>query len=290
VLISIGSLNEKRVYVLISGLKWLGKMFVLTGLVSSSKKVFAIGDCHLPVLYYTSKYPVPGDYFERLRAHLKRHLPEVLLIAGDLSWGRSLEEVRGDILQIQNLPGKYKIFVEGNHDKWFDNLGTSHLESQKKAYNLFSTPDFYYVGGRAITVRLENGSTIGVCGSRGFAKDVAGPLTDEEASIRKRELDSLDRSLTQFRKNGDDDFNITNICLLHYPPSVAVFSDGRHGDGEFLNRIREAKNIQKVIFGHVHGDPHLRLNSITDGIELYCVVISLTRYRATQITCNIPFR
>ena len=43
---------------------------------------------------------------------------DTVVVAGDVSWGMSLEEAKEDLLFINNLPGK-KIFLKGNHDYWW---------------------------------------------------------------------------------------------------------------------------------------------------------------------------
>ena len=42
---------------------------------------------------------------------------DTVVIAGDISWGMSLEEATLDLKFISNLPGR-KIISRGNHDYW----------------------------------------------------------------------------------------------------------------------------------------------------------------------------
>ena len=44
-----------------------------------------------------------------------------MLIAGDISWGTTLEEGLYDLNFLKDLPGK-KVFIRGNHDFWWNGI------------------------------------------------------------------------------------------------------------------------------------------------------------------------
>ena len=60
-----------------------------------------------------------ANHVERLRESFS-HLTadDVTVLAGDLSWGISLEESLPDFQFIDALPGR-KIILKGNHDYWW---------------------------------------------------------------------------------------------------------------------------------------------------------------------------
>ena len=165
----------------------------------TSAKIYAFGDCHLPVSTYINKFNVPIDYFDHLKNHLRDQQPEILLIAGDLFWGNTLKEIEAEIQLIRSLPGKIKIFVEGNHDLWFDTLGSTYDEAQLKAYKLFSNLDFYFIGGRAIILKLSDGRKIGICGTRGFDNNSKNNNSIDEFNKKQQQLKNLKKSLKQMQ-------------------------------------------------------------------------------------------
>ena len=245
--------------------------------------IYAISDPHLPVKTQVSKFNVPTDYFQRVSSHLEQVNPDILLIAGDLVWGLDISEIKVELNLIRELPGKFKFFVEGNHDSWVDRLNQTYSNAQKKMYELFSTLDFYYIGGRARIVTLDT-IKIGICGARGFAFDnYEKPIVDENL-FRKNELESLDKSLSELKDINKTEKIAYNICLLHYPPTMSIYKKKRKGDEEFINHIHETKLVNKIIFGHIHLDEDLQLYSKNKDIELLCTTLDKNNYLAVRVS------
>ena len=248
----------------------------------SIPSIFAISDPHLPTQTQIHKYNAPKDYFQQVIDHLERMSPDILLIAGDLIWGSDISEIQNELDILQNLPGKFKFFVEGNHDLWVDRLSPTYSEAQKKMYKLFSSPEFFYIGGRAIIVSL-NSIKIGICGARGFAFDQYEKPIEDEVLFRKNELESLKRSLVQFKNLVKTEDTAINLCLMHYPPTISVFEKSRIGDEEFIKYIHDTKLINKVIFGHIHLEEDLRIYTKKKEIELYCATIDRNNYKPIKV-------
>ena len=84
--------------------------------------LYTIGDLHLslggskPMDIFGDKW---ANHVERLRESFS-HLTadDVTVLAGDLSWGISLEESLLDFQFIDALPGR-KVILKGNHDYWW---------------------------------------------------------------------------------------------------------------------------------------------------------------------------
>ena len=244
--------------------------------------IYSIADPHLPVRTQVKKYDVPEDYFSRLSEYLEQKEPDVLLIAGDLIWGSDFQEVQESLNLIRGLPGRYKFFVEGNHDIWLERLGNSFYEIQGKMYEEFSSPDFYYIGGRALIFSIDS-TKIGICGTRGFAFDTNNKPTEEDLKFHKLELKTLENALSQLNELVKVEQTTMNLCLLHYPPTVSVFNDSRIGGEEFLNHLSNSKLINKVIYGHVHIEKDIQIYTKIKNIELYCASINLHDYKAIKI-------
>ncbi len=50
---------------------------------------------------------------------------DTVVLGGDISWGISLAEAKGDFALIDSLPGK-KIILKGNHDLWWETASKMH--------------------------------------------------------------------------------------------------------------------------------------------------------------------
>ena len=96
--------------------------------------LYAIGDLHLS--FSVNK---PMDVFgpqwknhvSRIRENwLSEISPEdTVVVTGDHSWGRNLEEARADLEFIAALPGR-KILLRGNHDMFWDAKKTGKLNQE----------------------------------------------------------------------------------------------------------------------------------------------------------------
>ena len=110
--------------------------------------LYAIGDLHLH--FQTERFPPSQrkdrawkNHEEKLRSNCARLLSpqDTLLLAGDHSWGRSLEECAADFQYIMDLPGK-KVLLRGNHDMFWDAKKTAAL-NERFAGRLFFLQDNY---------------------------------------------------------------------------------------------------------------------------------------------------
>ena len=154
--------------------------------------LFAIADTHLS--FGTDK-PMDvfrgwKDYVPRLEQNWRALVaPEdTVVIAGDISWGMSLEQAAADFAFLHALPGK-KLILKGNHDYWWT--------TRKKM-------DAFFAANRWDSLRIVHNDAaavdgcVAVCGTRGWFFDAeedadkkivmreAGRLL-EEAAQEKRE-------------------------------------------------------------------------------------------------------
>lgn len=88
--------------------------------------LYAIGDLHLSLTANKSMEvfgPAWENYTERIRASLSALTAEdTLVLAGDTSWGMSLEEAEADFRFLDSFPCQ-KYLVKGNHDYWWNTVG-----------------------------------------------------------------------------------------------------------------------------------------------------------------------
>ncbi len=194
--------------------------------------LFAIADTHLS--FGTDK-PMDifrgwTDYVERLETQWRRLVaPEdTVVIAGDISWGMTMEEALPDFEFLHRLPGR-KLLFKGNHDYWWCTRRKMDLFFEEHGLD-----SLRIVHNDAVVVD----DRFAVCGSRGWFYDDAEP---DNAKVLAREAGRLTASIQAAKQSGK-----TPIVFLHYPP---IF-DGRECE-ELLQVLRQEK-IERCYYGHVH--------------------------------------
>lgn len=193
--------------------------------------LYAIGDLHLslgtnkPMDVFGPKW---ANYVERIRENFsKLNDDDVIVIAGDISWGMSLEQSLPDFQFIDALPGR-KILLKGNHDYWW---GTASKMKKFFAEHDITTLDILYnnaffYGGHAI------------CGTRGwFYEEARGEVHDRK--IMLREVGRLETSL---KAAGDK----MKLVFLHYPPKYLGYECP-----EILDLL-DAYHVPLCCYGHIH--------------------------------------
>ena len=184
--------------------------------------LYAIGDLHLslgtnkPMDVFGPKW---ANYVERIQENFsKLNDDDVIVIAGDISWGMSLEHA---------LPGR-KILLKGNHDYWW---GTASKMKKFFAEHDITTLDILY----------NNAFFYGdhaICGTRGwFYEEARG-----EAHDRKIMLREVGRLETSLKAAGDR----TKLVFLHYPPKYLGYECP-----EILDLL-DAYHVPLCCYGHIH--------------------------------------
>jgi hypothetical protein len=196
--------------------------------------LYAIGDFHLD--FATDK---PMEVFDPIwKNHDKKieknwykkvNPTDTVVITGDHSWGRNLEECKLDLAFIENLPGR-KILLRGNHDMFWDAKKTARLNEQFAGRLEFLQNNFYSYEDYALV------------GTKGYAFEHKDSYEHFE-KIRDRELKRLQVSFEQAKKAGFTKY----IMFLHYPPTSI-------GEQEScFTRIAEEYGVEKVVYSHCHG-------------------------------------
>lgn len=195
--------------------------------------LFVIGDLHLSFSDPSKTMSVFAgwqDYQEKIGKNwLELIKPEdTVVLAGDISWGMSLQQALPDFKFIQELPGE-KIILKGNHDYWWttmkkmeDFLAAEGLDSMRILHN-----NHYRYGN------------YGICGTRGWV-NMPGEVQDEK--VLRREVQRLETSI-QSALNED----LEPIVFMHYPPIFAT--NFNYDILEILYRYK----IKDCYYGHIHG-------------------------------------
>ena len=213
--------------------------------------LYAIGDLHLH--FQTDikekaqmKERVWKNHEEKFRRNCAALVqPEdTLVLIGDHSWGRNLEECEADLQYISELPGR-KILLRGNHDMFWDAKKTAALNARFAGRlsflqdNYFAYEDYALVG------------TKGHCFEGPFYLNRRGQIVgwDEKNEAHSemlvtRESGRLRASFEAARKDGYRKF----IMFLHYPPTSILEDDSP------FTLMAEEYGAEQVVYAHSHGE------------------------------------
>ncbi len=212
--------------------------------------LYVLGDPHLS---FRSQKPMDifggvwNGYVDKLRDGLSVLREEdTIVLAGDISWGMSLEESTEDFAFLDAFPGR-KLIVKGNHDYWWTTANKTYRfweEHGFKTLNLLHNNCYEY-GGYAL------------CGTRGWFLDE--DKNGHNQKVFNRELLRLETSL---KAAGEK----PKLVFLHYPPLYQGYSCP-----EILNLL-EQYQVRACYYGHLHGGSHrLALEGIHGSVDYHLV-------------------
>ena len=194
--------------------------------------LFAIADLHLSLDADKPMDVFRGwdNYVERLEKNWIQLVSEndTVVIAGDVSWAKTLEQTKKDFCLLHSLPGK-KLILKGNHDFWWT---IRRKMEQFLSDNGFDTLSFIHNS-------TETVGDYAVCGTRGWFFDAEEDL---DKKILLREAGRLNTSINEAIKTGKEP-----VVFLHYPPIL-----GESQCNEILSIILQHK-IRLCYYGHIHG-------------------------------------
>ena len=197
--------------------------------------LYVIGDLHLSL---TGEKPM--DVFGEMWAnHVARtqeafsrlHDDDVTVLAGDTSWGMSLDSALPDFAFLDALPGK-KLLLKGNHDYWWTTA--SKMKAFFAAHG-FTTLDIlhnncFFYGDYAL------------CGTRGWFYEEDAAHADK---LLAREALRLEASLRAAEGR-------RILCFLHYPPIYQGYQCPE------LLTLLDRWRVERCFYGHLHGATHKR--------------------------------
>lgn len=202
------------------------------------------------------------NYMTLIEMHWKRLVQpgDTIVLAGDISWGMTLEEAKADFAFLHALPGT-KIILKGNHDYWWN--------SMKKMMEFFTANGFDSL--RILHNNCYACEGCGICGTRGWVNipgetNAKGEPADESVSgdvkVLRREEQRLRVSLQAARSQG-----LQPIAFLHYPP---IYWNNRN---ELMLNALHDFGVKDCYYGHLHGAvTHARAEKNTvDGITYHLI-------------------
>lgn len=242
--------------------------------------LYALGDLHLSFQAHK-----PMDAFGRVWKHHERKIetyankvvkPEdTLVLTGDHSWGRRLEECREDLAFIEGLPGR-KILLRGNHDMFWDAKKTEALNREFQGRLFFLQNNFAVYQDYALV------GTKGYTFEGPFYLDPWGRIVgwDEEREehaqkLVERELGRLRESFRQAEAAGFRKF----VMFLHYPPTNVLEEESP------FTRMAEEYGAEAVIYSHCHGESRFgdSIRGMFHGIRYQLVSGDYLNFRPAQV-------
>ena len=191
--------------------------------------LYVMGDLHLSLAVDKSMEvfgPAWENYVERIAEALGRLEPEdVLILAGDTSWGMDLEGAEADFRFLDQFPCK-KYLVKGNHDYWWTTAAKLRRFFEEKGIHTLDMlhNNCVLYGERA------------VCGTRGW-------FLEEDAhnvKVLNREVGRLEASLKAAEGR-------PCLCVLHYPPLYQGYVCPE------ILAVLEKYPVTDCCYGHLHG-------------------------------------
>jgi uncharacterized protein len=229
-------------------------------------KLFALADLHLsgtgdkPMDVFGAAWI---DHASRIASAWDARVgpDDDVLLGGDLSWGRNLEEAAPDLAWIGARPGR-KLLLRGNHDSWWSSAGKvrPHLAS----------------GIEILHNDAHRAGPFVVVGARGWT-DPSDPRAEPgDARIFRREIERLRASIAD--ADARFDRTIPRLALLHYPPWI----EGRQ-PSEVVEELRRAA-VRVCVYGHLHGEDHrLAIHGERSGIRFVFVAADAVEFAPVEI-------
>lgn len=228
--------------------------------------LYVIGDTHLSFGTNKEMDVFGGNwvgYMTKLQESLSSLTAEdTLVLAGDISWGMSLEQARKDFTFLGGLAPKI-ILLKGNHDYWWttaNKMNTFFAENGWDNLTLLHNNCHSYQG-------------VSLCGTRGWFYEV--DRGEHSAKVFNREMIRLETSLKEGENNPE---NQEKICFLHYPPLALGYRC------EEIMTLLKKYQVTRCFFGHLHGKSHrTRVEGPVDGVDFRLVSADFLGFQPMKI-------
>ena len=216
--------------------------------------IYIIGDLHIG-FSVDKPMDIFGKNWENHTEKIKQNwLSKVneydtVIMIGDFSWGRNLEETKTDFKFLNNLPGR-KIMLKGNHDYWWTTVTKMNKFLDENEFK-----NIYFLFNNSYLV--ENKIIVGTKGWTTISFN-----SEENYKILKRECSRLENSIKDGISKYGNDKEI--IAVMHYPP---FYKEQVNEEIDFISLLKKY-GIKKCYYGHLHGETHKEaLEGVIDGIE-----------------------
>jgi predicted phosphohydrolase len=172
-----------------------------------------------------------NNHVEKIKAnwHSQVSQDDIVLVCGDISWSKTLRQSLEHLRVLDDLPGKAKIIVKGNHDVWWDDYDLLRKEAPTSVIPL---------EGNAVEI-----DDAVFCGITGWLSpnDPCSDNLDKKMFERetRRLRQTLDDAMTLNAPNGLH-------LLMHFPPFTST------GEQTSFFDIISQYTVSTCSFGHFH--------------------------------------
>jgi predicted phosphohydrolase len=214
--------------------------------------IWAIGDLHLSFGIPNKEMDIFGEAWIGWTEKIKKNWIEniqpqdLVLIPGDISWAKHLEEAVVDLKWIDALPGT-KVMIRGNHDYWWASA-SKIKQILPSSIHIISNDAYDWEDVSICGVRLWDTSEYGFKEFIEMRENKRErPLTEDDNDQEKaqkifdRELGRLEMSLKCLNKDA-----ALKIAMVHYPPIGADLQDSQ------TSKLLEKYCVNICVFGHLH--------------------------------------
>lgn len=192
--------------------------------------LYVLGDPHLsfsvdkPMDIFGARWK---NHAEKIKENWIRTVKkeDTVVLAGDLSWGISLNEAKEDLGFLHSLPGK-KILLRGNHDYWWETLAKMDRFFKENDWD-----DFLILQNNCISAE-----GFAICGTRGWNVDDG---SEQDLKILRREAQRLELSLKAAPVGAE------RIVFFHFPPIG-------ERESPFIPILKKY-GVRLCYYGHLHG-------------------------------------
>ena len=248
--------------------------------------IWAIADLHLSFGVKGKEMDVFGEKWTNHAEKLERNWREMIsqedlvLIAGDISWGMHLEEAMADLKWIDALPGT-KVMIKGNHDHWWKSVSKVRAAlppSIHVIYNdaflwkdvaiagsrLWENADISY--GKYIDFRETPGVNV-------HKKEDTEQERKHDEKVFKNEMNRLAWSIDAMDSNAKH-----RIVMVHYPPS-----DPEKHDSSVM-RLLHNEEIDICLYGHLHNlKPDAPTDFTYNGVRVMCTACDFIDFKPIKL-------
>jgi predicted phosphohydrolase len=231
--------------------------------------VWAIADLHLSFGVPNKHMSVFGQQWEGYTDKIEEgwrasiSSDDLVLIPGDISWAKFLEEARPDLEWIDRLPGT-KAMIKGNHDYWWNSLSklksilppSCHLIQN----NSWTWHDISVAGTRLWDIPgLSFNDIIDFKDYECVKALTASDDSPDSQKIYQRELGRLEASLKSMNPLAKK-----RLVMTHYPPIGPALQETE------ASRLLAKYKVDICVFGHLHNvKPGLKLFGTRNDVRYY---------------------
>lgn len=217
-------------------------------------KIWAISDLHLYFSVPEKKMTVFGDHWYnhpyKIANDWEKKVSDrdIVLLSGDFCWAKTLEEATKDLNWLANLPGR-KVFLKGNHDRWWKSLTKVRQVAPRNFFflhrNHINLNGVEIFGARLWDTSEYNCEELVHWVQNDYSHTYLEPSEMDDEKY-KQELEDLKASIESLKTPAGNGPTKLRICMTHYPPCDAQCNPSR------AKTLIESAGAQHVVFGHLH--------------------------------------